>query len=127
VLRCAPHQPVKNTLSPDIEDGKHPMDEIVQIQNWYLGQCNGDWEHEYGVQIGTLDNPGWAVEIDLIETELETKPFKSVEKSIGAESIADDQDWYSCKVENKKFIGHCGPLHLKTVLMIFLDWNVITT
>jgi immunity protein 53 of polymorphic toxin system len=103
------------------------LDEIAQIQNWYLGQCNGDWEHEYGLQIGTLDNPGWSVQIDLADTELETKPFSPVEKGIGAESFEDDQDWYSCKVENKKFVCACGPLHLRTALRVFLDWSIITS
>jgi hypothetical protein len=34
---------------------------IEQIQGWYAAQCNGDWEHRYGVSIDTLDNPGWSV------------------------------------------------------------------
>ncbi|MFE2849501.1 Imm53 family immunity protein, partial [Streptomyces scopuliridis] len=29
------------------------------LQNWYTQQCDGDWEHEWGVKIATLDNPGW--------------------------------------------------------------------
>jgi hypothetical protein len=37
------------------------MDEIRELQQWYLAQCDGDWEHEWGVQIGTLDNPGWVM------------------------------------------------------------------
>ena len=84
------------------------MDELKEIQDWYLAQCDGDWEHSYGLQIGTLDNPGWSVEIDLKTTALETKIFTPVEKGVGAESIKDDQDWYLCKVEHQKFIGHCG-------------------
>jgi hypothetical protein len=28
------------------------------LQDWHAGQCDGDWEHSYGVDIGTLDNPG---------------------------------------------------------------------
>ena len=99
------------------------MDEITQIQNWYLEQCNGDWEHQYGLQIGTLDNPGWSVEIDLTETDLATKPFEFVEKGVGADSIDDNHDWYTCKIENSKFICQCGPLLLTAVLKIFLDWK----
>lgn len=41
------------------------------LQAWYADQCNEDWEHEWGVKIETLDNPGWSVSIDLEETDLE--------------------------------------------------------
>lgn len=99
------------------------MDEITQIQKWYLEQCNGDWEHSYGVQIGTLDNPGWSVEIDLTGTDLETKQFVPVEEGVGAVSIKDDPSWYICKVTENKFIGYCGPLMLSKVLNIFLNWK----
>jgi hypothetical protein len=35
------------------------MGEILPwLQGWYATQCDGDWEHEYGVSIETLDNPG---------------------------------------------------------------------
>ncbi len=43
---------------------------INWLENWYSSQCDGSWEHFYGIKIETLDNPGWAVEIDLCETEL---------------------------------------------------------
>jgi hypothetical protein len=35
------------------------------LQEWYLEQCDREWEHEYGIKIGTLDNPGWTITIDL--------------------------------------------------------------
>ena len=38
------------------------------LQQWYAEQCNGDWEHEFGIKIETLDNPGWSLEIDLAKT-----------------------------------------------------------
>jgi hypothetical protein len=34
---------------------------IERIQKWYLEQCNGDWEHSYGIEITTMDNPGWYI------------------------------------------------------------------
>jgi hypothetical protein len=97
------------------------MDELTEIQNWYLSNCNGDWEHEYGIAIETLDNPGWSITINLEETELENKVFTEIEHGFAPKE--DDVDWYLCKVEDNKFIGRCGPLHLKTVLSIFLYWK----
>jgi len=100
------------------------MNELEQLENWYFSQCNGNWEHQYGITIGTLDNPGWRIEIDLSGTELETKSFNVYEKGTSARSIVDDPDWFLCKVEDQKFIGACGPFHLMTVLNIFLNWKM---
>jgi len=97
------------------------MNELSELQNWYVSNCNEDWEHQNGIKIESLDNPGWAIDIDLEETELENKMFTQIEKGLGQN--ASENDWYSCKVENNKFIGRCGLLHLKTVMSIFIDWR----
>lgn len=34
-------------------------DVLGRLERWYAAQCNGDWEHTYGITIETLDNPGW--------------------------------------------------------------------
>jgi hypothetical protein len=47
------------------------MDPLTQLERWYLSQCDGDWEHTHGIVIGTLDNAGWSLTIDLLETPLE--------------------------------------------------------
>ena len=31
------------------------------LQHWYQSKCDGTGEHMYGVEIDTLDNPGWTV------------------------------------------------------------------
>ncbi|UCH44768.1 MAG: hypothetical protein JSV11_10785 [Nitrospiraceae bacterium] len=41
------------------------MNNFDRLNRWYINQCNGDWEHQYGIVIETLDNPGWRVKIDL--------------------------------------------------------------
>lgn len=51
-------------------------DDLAWLLEWFAAQCDGDWEHEYGIRIGTLDNPGWRIRISLIGTELENKEFK---------------------------------------------------
>jgi len=75
------------------------MEIFKWIENWYLSNCDGDWEHSYGVKITTLDNPGWSVKIDLEGTELEGLiiEYLLVEKS--------DNDWYGYKIENNVFEG----------------------
>ena len=34
------------------------------LMNWYSAQCDEDWEHQYGVKLETLDNPGWSLIIE---------------------------------------------------------------
>lgn len=42
-----------------------------------------DWEHSYGLNIINLDNPGWAVTIDLEETPFDNSVFeKSIDKGL---------------------------------------------
>ncbi len=99
------------------------MNELEEIQKWFFDQCDDDWEHAFGVNIGTLDNPGWAVEIDLEGTPLEGLKFNVIEKGVGKDAIQGDNDWYTCKIEKKVFKGFGGPFHLGTILRIFLNWQ----
>ncbi|WP_308403849.1 Imm53 family immunity protein [Streptomyces sudanensis] len=41
------------------------------IQSWYASNCDGEWEHEFGIRMVTTDNPGWHIRIDVAETDLE--------------------------------------------------------
>lgn len=51
-------------------------DDILWLLKFYHDQCDGDWEHGNGVQIGTIDNPGWYLKIELSETNLENIEFE---------------------------------------------------
>ena len=99
------------------------MNTIQQLQNWYKAECNGDWEHQYGVKVETLDNPGWSVTIDLENTHLEDKPFEEVSYGTGKESDPDDNNWVLCKVVDKSFQGVGGPDKLEEIIHCFLEWN----
>jgi Immunity protein 53 len=56
------------------------MNALQRLQDWYSAQCDGDWEHQQGVRIESLDNPGWALDIDLADTALADKPFTEVKR-----------------------------------------------
>ena len=86
------------------------------IQAWYATQANGEWEHEYGIEISTLDNPGWQVSIDLPGTLLGDRPYEPKEVHRG------EHDWIVTKVEGGKFVGACGPTGLGEVLYRFRLW-----
>ena len=92
------------------------MSVLVQLQEWYESQCDEDWEHHFGISIGTLDNPGWTVTVDLNGTGLENATFQTIE------DLRSDQNWIKCWVENAKFHGAGGPHKLEEILMTFLGW-----
>lgn len=94
------------------------MDVLQEIQNWYSQQCDGDWEHSYGITIDTLDNPGWTVRIDLFDTDCLNRPFQQIARG----DSESDQDWIYCKVESNQFLGTSGPKNLNEILGIFLHW-----
>lgn len=91
------------------------MDLLQWLQNWYKGNCDGDWEHQYEIKIFSLDNPGWGVEISIADTELEEKVFEKIGYDKG-------DDWLFCKVENNVFSGVGDENKLVTILQIFRDF-----
>ncbi len=78
------------------------MEALHWIMKWYEVHCDGDWEHQHGIKVDTLDNPGWAVHIDLAETELDDEIFDALQVE------RTERDWMHCKVENKGFHGYGG-------------------
>ena len=89
---------------------------LYRLQQWYQSMCDGDWEHCYGVKIETSDNPGWIVEIDIIDTPLENKPFDTIHYG------ETDHDYLICKTENGKFKGYGDVSKLQDILKVFLNW-----
>jgi hypothetical protein len=75
------------------------MNQLTRLRNWYAAQCDGDWEHFYGINIDTLDNPGWSLSIDLSDTYLSGKSFTTAHRG-GSE---EDVDWFHLKIEAGKF------------------------
>lgn len=93
-----------------------PLSTLDELQAWYASQCDGDWEHGYGVRIETLDNPGWGVRIELADTELEGVPFDPV-----VDTDRED-DWLHLQVRDGQFYGSGDPSKLGVILRAFLDW-----
>ena len=89
---------------------------VKWLSNWYQDQCNGSWEHEYGIRIDTLDNPGWQIEIDLINTSLENRSFENVSHDHSS------TNWMFCKKEGCKFLGAGDPSKLETIIEQFHKW-----
>ncbi|GAA0463237.1 hypothetical protein Ade02nite_29950 [Paractinoplanes deccanensis] len=91
-------------------------DALTWLQGWYATQCDGEWEHEYGVSIDTLDNPGWSLRVDLRDTALEGRPFARREVHRG------EHDWFIARVADERFEAACGPLNLGEAIHQFRSW-----
>jgi hypothetical protein len=93
------------------------VDDLSWLAQWYLDQCNGDWEHEYGVTISTLDNPGWSIRIDLVNTELENVVFEG-------EEIQGDDEWirFWKDEQTKAFHAAGSPMTLPSMVSRFRQW-----
>lgn len=88
-------------------------DILKWLEKWYKNNCNGDWEHSYGITIETLDNPGWEIKIDLRNTILEKEKIDYVltEKN--------ENDWFGIKVEDAQFTAVGDPDKLSFLLEAF--------
>lgn len=95
---------------------KVETDLLNWLQDWYTSQCDGDWEHQNGVKIDTLDNPGWKLEIDVFETEWADKPFEAIEIE------RSESDWVQCALIDTKFDAAGGSRNLKEMIQIFRTW-----
>lgn len=106
-------------MKPDCNDDlRQGNDDLLGwLQHWYVGQCDDEWEHGYGVQITTLDNPGWMIKVSVKGTRWETKEFPR--SSFRLDSDDDDNDWYTVWKEGTDFHGAGGPFHLQSLLKEF--------
>ena len=88
------------------------MNPIQKLQKWYSSQCDGDWEHEFGVKLETLDNPGWSISIDLEMTSLEGVEFEESNQ-------VTELDWYHLRAKDNKYVGSGDPNKLDFIISHF--------
>jgi hypothetical protein len=89
---------------------------LAWMEDWYGSQCDGEWEHDYGIKIGTLDNPGWSLQADLAGTPRESAPPS--ETKIERSEI----DWIHYFVREGRFEAYGGAKNLREMLCIFQGW-----
>jgi len=94
---------------------------LADLQRWYSARCNGDWEHDFGISIATLDNPGWSVDIQLAKTELADVAFDEIDRR------ESDREWVVCRVREQVFEGRGGPHMLGAIIHAFLHWATATS
>jgi len=108
------HQPLSILRTLKLTNEQH-MEILDWIQEWFKDNCDGNWEHGEVIQITTIDNPGWEVEIDISNTSIATMNLEWIlnEKS--------KEDWYGVKIMNQKFIATGDTGKLKFLLGLFKE------
>ena len=96
------------------------VDNLTWLQGWYLAVCDGDWEHQNGLKIETLDNPGWSFKVSLYATYLEDLEFEKIQVS------RSEHDWICCFKKDFSFEGAGGPLNFNEIIAIFRNWAMPT-
>ena len=94
----------------------HPVpseNDLNYLMSWYREQCDGDWEHEFGIRIATLDNPGWDLEVDITDTNLEGRVVDRCRKEIAGGG------WMFVASTGQMFQASCDPSSFEVVLAEF--------
>jgi hypothetical protein len=87
-----------------------PLDWLMA---WYQSNCNGDWEHQNGIKIGTLDNPGWYLEVNLENT---TKDGCVIARKLIERT---EIDWVDVETKENVFRAYGGPGNLAEIIHMF--------
>lgn len=84
------------------------------LMKWYQSNCDGDWEHQHGIKIGTLDNPGWYLEVSLEDTSKDGTviPRQLIERS--------ETDWVDVETKDNTFRAYGGPGNLAEIINLFV-------
>ena len=92
-------------------------DNFTWLEVWYQKQCNGEWEHQFGITIETVDNPGWHVAIDLNGTRYAALPnYEILNEPNG------DSNWIRCNCVEGVFQGYGDPSKLGRIVQTFRSW-----
>ncbi|WP_115670590.1 immunity 53 family protein [Ciceribacter selenitireducens] len=92
------------------------MDAVSRLCAWYELQCVDDWQEDHQIKIGTLDNPGWWMKIDLEGTSLCERTFQEIQIE------RTDRDWVVARKDGSTFEAFGGPMALDEMIEIFLSW-----
>lgn len=104
------------------------VDDLSRLNAWFIDHCDDDWEHGQGIELESLDDPGWWLRVALLGTELEEAPFERI--SVGEEEghrpfgvpLSEQRPWYRCEVRDGLFEAMRDPTNLRTILRIFLEF-----
>ncbi len=85
---------------------------FASLVDWYSRHCDGDWEHQHGVRLETLDNPGWILTVDLIHTNLQGCLMPELSEGCNPDGHPISPFWIHCFVADNQFKAACDPTQL---------------
>src|SRR3954470_10755305 len=83
---------------------------------WFAEHCDGDWEHDEGIRLETLDNPGWALDVRTEDTELQGRVIDWVKDD------QSEEEWLYWRSTGTKFEVRCGVMDLPRAVQAFQDF-----
>jgi hypothetical protein len=97
-----------------VDEHEHATgDPIRFLEKWVATVCNGDWEHGEGIQLRTLDNPGWWLSVDLAGTPWASIPLARIQE------VRSEVDWIDCSKRGCVFEATGGLANLQELLTTF--------
>ena len=93
--------------------------DFATLIEWYVAQCDGRREHDYGVRLGTLDNPGWLLTVDLIHSDLQGQDMPELNEGCNPEGHPVSPRWLHASVRANVFRAACDPTQVARLFQIF--------
>ncbi len=93
-------------------------DPFYWIERWYASHCDGVWERQSGIEIRSLDDPGWLLRFDVGD---EAVAFRPVERARDTQ-----HDWLHAWLEDGRLNVACGPRALRDAVGLIreaLTWQ----
>lgn len=91
-------------------------DYLEFLASWYSAHCDGEWEHEFGLRIETVDNPGWNLQVDLVGTEMEGRVARSSRRD------SEGGSWVIVASDGSLFEASCDPMSLRLAVQAFKEF-----
>jgi len=86
------------------------------LQAWFVAHCDGNWEQEYGVTIGTIEDPGWELRVDVVGTRL-------AGSDLARQRLARaPDDWIETWCDGYTFYAAGGPNSLDELVASFVSF-----
>ena len=81
------------------------------LEKWFDSQYDGNWEHNEGIKIKTIDNPGWSINIYFSDNNIIDKLPVLIE--------INESRWVSYSISDGYFKAYGGIYDLNILIYIF--------
>lgn len=93
---------------------------LSRLERWFAAHCDGDWEHGYGVQIQTTDNPGWLVKIGIDGTKAQDQ--LGIRFGLRGVLFQEKSPELTIEAMSDELWGYCEPPRLNEMLTRMADF-----